>query len=278
MKKKHSLVGTIISIAFHASLFTGVWWLANLPLPKMVPEEQTSISIEMMAALLEQPQVAIAPEPEETEEAKEPEEQPEPEPVPQPVEKPIVKPKPIKPPKEKIKPKPVEKPKQKPKEKPKEKPKAKEQIKKKDIPPKALETGAKPQQGVVAKAVPNALQGTKLKAGEANGSPNSTAPQSVSNSNEINAYKIKIQRTLQQQADNAYPYREKMMRKTGKVILSFSVSSAGRLLNVSIQKSSGNSNLDNAAIKAAEKTQISSAPPSGFPSKLTVPVDFSIES
>ena len=109
----------------------------------------------------------------------------------------------------------------------------------------------------------------------AKGNGSSTGNGSASGT-EINAYKSALQRALQRQANNAYPTRERMMRKMGTVTVSFTVSPTGQLTNVSVVSSSGNSNLDAAAVKAAQSTK-TSPPPEGFPNHVTVPVKFSIE-
>ncbi|WP_281772795.1 energy transducer TonB family protein, partial [Haemophilus parahaemolyticus] len=180
----------------------------------------------------------------------------------------------------------------KPKAPPKEKPKKVEK------PVKALEKGKEVKQGIVAKAQPNIPQSQTPKEGVVNGSQNGKgnvgSAKGVENGNaakgngsdvgngsaasgtEINAYKSALQRALQRQANNAYPTRERMMRKMGTVTLSFTISPAGQLINVSVVSSSGNSNLDAAAVKAAQSTK-TSPPPEGFPNHVTVPVKFSIE-
>ncbi|MCK3654506.1 hypothetical protein A4G19_01580 [Pasteurellaceae bacterium Macca] len=332
MKKTHSRLGVLGSLLFHSAIFSGVWAIMQLPKPERTVEVN-SISLEMLAARLEQPQVAVAPEPTldaepeaqsepesaepevkeevvEKEEAKQEESNKVEEPIPEtvlppkplakPLEKPKEKEKPKEPPKEKrkekIKEKPKEKPpekiKEKPKEKPKEKVKEKTKEPKKDPvkPIKALEAGSEVKQGIVAKAIPQVAQGVKAQAGIVNGSAKGNAlgqsasggaeksnAASSSNSNEINAYKALLQRMLQQRANNAYPQREKLMRRTGTVTLALTVSPSGQVMNVRVANSSGNSNLDAAAVKAAQSTFLNRAPPAGFPSSLTVPVRFSLQ-
>lgn len=259
MQRKYSRIGFILSSVIHGMLFVGIWYLINIPV-KVDSEEPQALSLEIMTALLEQPAVASAPEittedvvEEEQVETPEPEPE-EPEPViepPKPIEKP--KPKPKEPPK-KDPPKKVEKPKEK-KEKPKQaKPNA----------VKALERSTEVKQGIVAKANPGATPG-----GQATGG--------AGNPSEIGAYRALLQRSLQQRSNNAYPQREKMMRRTGIVTLSISISPTGKVINVKVVNSSGNTNLDNAAVKAAESTNLNSPPPVGFPTNLTVPVKFSIQ-
>lgn len=289
MKKRHSRIGLISSLALHGSVFAGILTAMNIEKPLPPVEQVNSISIEMLAARLEQEQVAVTTE--DVVEKVEPIEAPkEPEPIseskiePKPQPKP--EPKPKEKPKEKLKEKPKETPKEKekPKQIPKEKPKPKEnpveKAKPEKAPIKALEKGNEVKQGIVAKAVPNAFQGTKNQVGPANAQAQNTgfaSTNSASSAGEINAYKAQLQRTLQQRANNAYPQREKMMRKTGTVTLSFQLSSSGQVVNVQVINSSGNSNLDAAAMKAAQSTKMNSAPPAGFPTSLTVPVKFSIQ-
>ncbi|MDH2997441.1 hypothetical protein A1D22_06865 [Pasteurellaceae bacterium LFhippo2] len=316
MKKKHSRIGFIASIAMHSVVFASVYGIYHTLPPEQKTEEITSISMEMLAARLEQPQVATAPDAdpsamEEPEKVIEPEVQeptPEPPPIAEPEPKPLPPPKPVEKPKPKEQPKPKEPPKPKEQPKPKEPPKPKEKVKElpkedkakdkpkvkselpKDKPKgeiakvgtKALEKGPEVKAGIVAKAVPNAVQGPKTQAGVPNGATNGEGKSvgsatGSSSANEIGAYQAQLQRALQQRATNAYPQRERMMRKTGVVTLSLSVSSSGQVVNVNVVNSSGNSNLDAAAVKAAQSTKLSASPPAGFPSSLVVPVRFSIQ-
>lgn len=295
MRKKHSHIGLITSLAIHSALIGGGFALLNEHKIEKAAEEST-LSMEMVAALLEQPQVAVAPEPEQEEikeiEEEKPEPEPEPKPEPEAIPDPTLKPK-EEPKKEEPKPK-KEKPKEKPKkeepkpkkekpkeDKPKEKPKPKE-----DKPIKALERGIEAKQGIVAKAIPNAAVGEKevkgVVGGQKNGSLNSTSTTgstngaSGGNTNEIAAYKAALQRALQRKASNSYPQREKMMRKTGTVTIKFNVSASGTISSVAVVNSSGNSNLDAAAVRSAEGLSVS-APPAGFPPQVAVPVKFSLE-
>ena len=304
MYKKHSRIGLVGSLAIHTAIFAGVWYVITHPAPPKF-EEQSTLSLEIMAALLQQPEVATAPEPNEeiTEDTSadvlenQAESTPEPEKIetPEPVEAvPVVKP--TEKPKEAPKPKKQEKPKEKEKPKPKPEPKLKEvpkKVEKVKTAVKAIEKGSEVKQGIVAKAEPNALKSTKVQAGIANGSAQSTNEQGNSHrnnlgnanqtqignsasSNEIGAYKALLQRSLQQRANNAYPQREKMMRKMGTVTIQLSVSPSGQVVNVSVINSSGHTNLDKTAVNAAERTKLNSAPPLGFPTSLTVPVRFSL--
>lgn len=293
MKKHHSRIGLIASLAIHGALIGGSFALLNEQKIEKAAE-QNSLSMEMVAALLEQPQVAVSPdpieeevkdiEPEKVEPPPEPEPEPEPTPepeaIPDPTLKPKEEPKKEKPKPEKRKERPKEK-KEKPKEERKEKPKQQEKPQQKPI--KALERGPEVKQGIVAKAIPNAVQGEKVVAGVAGGqkggSSNATSTSgsaNAGNASDIAAYKSALQRALQRKAANSYPQREKMMRKTGTVTIQFSVSSSGAISNVSVINSSGNSNLDNAAVKSAQSVSMP-PPPAGFPTSVTVPIKFSLE-
>lgn len=286
MQKQHSRIGIIASLSLHSAVFVGIWALLQLPQVKPV-EEVSSISLELIAARLEQPQVATAPEVQpEAEELPEEQDEPEskvPEPEikePEPLPEPVVQQK-------KEEPKPKEKPKEQPKlkEKPKEKPKDKPLEKKEPKVVKAVEKAPEVKQGIVAKAIPEAIQGKKAQVGipegaekgsNAKSSGNTIGNGSSASSDEINAYKATIQRILQRKANNAYPQREKMMRKRGTVYLKFALSSSGVVSNVSVTKSSGNDNLDRAAVKATESASMP-PPPKGFPSSVDVPVSFTLE-
>lgn len=296
MNKRNSRIGLVGSIAIHGAIIGSVWAaMTQLPQEPIIEQEVTSISMEMLAGVEQQAQVAVAAE--ETPVQPEIEEKETPTAVEEPKEEPQ-KPLKVEPiaekPKEK-KEKPKEKKPEPPKEKPKkvEKPKPIEkpkQVTEKPVKPiKALEKGIEAKEGIVAKAAPNLPQAAKAQPGIAQGSPagkgnvgssagsdNGNAPKSTASGNEINAYKVTLQRALQRRANNTYPAREKMMRKTGTVTLSFSVSSSGQVTNVQVINSSGNSNLDAAAVKAAQGTK-TDAPPAGFPSNVTVPVRFAIE-
>lgn len=276
MKNAHSRIGFVSSVVLHTGLFGGLYWLAQTPNTQPATETVSSISMEMMAAMLEQPTVAVAleePTPPEVKEApveeKPLEEALLPEPIPTPEPPPKPQPKPIE--------KPIEKPKEKPKKKAEEKPKVEKKIEKKveKKPIQALEKGSTPQEGVVAKA--EVAQAKQAQQGIVQGSKgNQTVQSGQASGGELDAYKAQLQRMLQQRANRSYPQREKMMRKTGTVTLRFNLSPNGQVVNVVVANSSGNQNLDNAAAAAAQSTKMPSAPPAGFPSQLIVPIRFAL--
>ena len=81
MDKTNSRIGLATSIILHA-MAVALFWFLSLRLTDTKPvveEEVSSISMEMMAALAEQPEVAVTTEP--TPEEKAPEKAPEPEEV-----------------------------------------------------------------------------------------------------------------------------------------------------------------------------------------------------
>ncbi|OOS00316.1 hypothetical protein B0187_02175 [Haemophilus paracuniculus] len=308
MNKKNSRTGLATSLLLHGAVFSGIWWVINQPQEKPPEEVVTSISMEMLAANLEQPQVAVAPpQPEETlapEPEPEPEKTAEPEPVagpvvmPKPLEKPIEKPKLKEKPKEPPKEKPKDKPKEKPKDPPLGKPKEKVKAEKPAKPIKALETGTVAKEGIVAKAIPNATQGIKAQAGVPNAKAGGTSPtgsatgnptakansagnQTANNANAASsgdnyaAYVQGLQRLLARKAKSNYPPREKMMRKQGIVTISFTVSPSGQLTNATVISSSGVAGLDAAAVKIANSTMYE--PPINGKNQFTVPVKFEIE-
>nr|P72204.1 RecName: Full=Protein TonB [Mannheimia haemolytica]AAB09530.1 TonB [Mannheimia haemolytica] len=237
MKKKHSRIGLLASLAIHTALIGGTFaWLHNHKVKKL--PSKTLFLWKWWQALLDEPQVAVAPDPI-TEEVKEiepekaevpPEPKLTPEPTPEPDEFQILRlnPKKEKPKEEKRKERHHHKHKHRHKEKreelqeqekPKDKPKERPKHHHKHI--KALDAGPEIKQGIVAKAIPNAAEGEKVVAGvvggQKNGSPNSTSTTgsantgaSSGNASELPAYKVALQRALQRKANNSYPQREKM--------------------------------------------------------------------
>ncbi|MDH2924392.1 outer membrane transport energization protein TonB [Nicoletella semolina] len=255
MKKNHSRIGFTLSLLAHTGVFAGIWLMVSHPSTRPAAEDVSSISMEMMAAILEQPAVAIAAD-DPIEEEKIEELLPELDPIPEPLPEPP-------------------KPKAKPKEEPKKPEKPKEKVKKVV---KAKEKGKKPQEGVVAKAIPDAIQGTKEQIGIKNGNPNGTGiSNGTSSGGMIDVYRSQLQKSLQRYAMNSYPKREQLMRRAGVVTIALSVDSTGQVVNVTITHSSGNENLDKAAVRAAQSVKMKTAPPAGFPNRLTVPIRFSID-
>ncbi|MDP8052453.1 TonB family protein [Pasteurella atlantica] len=274
--KNNSRIGLISSLLIHSGVFAAIFVAIENAAPVNYVEEQvTSISMEMMTARLEQQQVAVRtevtppPEPEKViEDVIEPKKVVVP--VPDKKVKPLEK-------KEKKKEKKKEEPKEKPKKKPKKKQhKKKKHKKKKHQSIKAKEVGKVARKGVVEKAKFN--QGKQDQAGKNDGAKNGHSVQSGKvSSGIVNAYKARLQRALQRQAMRSYPTREKRMYKQGTVIIGFTVNSSGNVVDVKVVKSSGNRNFDNAAVKAAKRTKMNSAPPGGVLHITSVPIRFSLQ-
>ncbi|OOF41894.1 energy transducer TonB [Rodentibacter rarus] len=98
---------------------------------------------------------------------------------------------------------------------------------------------------------------------------------SGTNSNEIAAYKAALYREIERR--KRYPTRAKMMRKQGVVHISFNIGNDGVLSGESVIKSSGDESLDNAALKAVQSAKPVGPKPSGFASKTSVPIRFSLQ-
>ena len=253
---KRSLLGLLISLIVHSIVVGLILWSWNKPSDSAnsAPGDiSTSISMEMVQGMvMEEP----APEPENVQKEQEPEKQ-------EVVEDPTVKPEPqkIKEP-EKEKPKPKEKPKEKPKDKPKKDVKPQEKPINKDLP--------KGDKNIDSSANVNAKATTT-------GATNSNAQVvgSGTDTSEMAAYRSAIRREIERH--KRYPTRAKMMRKQGKVSVSFNVGPDGSLSGARVTQSSGDESLDNAALEAVNSARPVGARPSGFPSGLNVPISFTLQ-
>ena len=253
---KRSLLGLLISLIVHSIVVGLILWSWNKPSDSAnsAPGDiSTSISMEMVQGMvMEEP----APEPENVQKEPEPEKQ-------EVVEDPTVKPEPqkIKEP-EKEKPKPKEKPKEKPKDKPKKDVKPQEKPINKDLP--------KGDKNIDSSANVNAKATT---AGATNS--NAQVAGSGTDTSEMAAYRSAIRREIERH--KRYPTRAKMMRKQGKVSVSFNVGPDGSLSGARVTQSSGDESLDNAALEAVNSARPVGARPSGFPSGLNVPISFTLQ-
>ena len=253
---KRSLLGLLISLIVHSIVVGLILWSWNKPSDSAnsAPGDiSTSISMEMVQGMvMEEP----APEPENVQKEPEPEKQ-------EVVEDPTVKPEPqkIKEP-EKEKPKPKEKPKEKPKDKPKKDVKPQEKPINKDL--------AKGDRNIDSSANVNAKATTT-------GAINSNAQVAGSgtDTSEMAAYRSAIRHEIERH--KRYPTRAKMMRKQGKVSVSFNVGPDGSLSGARVTQSSGDESLDNAALEAVNSARPIGARPSGFPSGLNVPISFTLQ-
>lgn len=253
---KRSLLGLLISLIVHSIVVGLILWSWNKPSDSAnsAPGDiSTSISMEMVQGMVMEEQ---APEPENVQKEPEPEKQ-------EVVEDPTVKPEPqkIKEP-EKEKPKPKEKPKEKPKDKPKKDVKPQEKPINKDLPKgdKNIDSSA----NVNAKATTTSATNS-----------NAQVAGSGTDTSEMAAYRSAIRREIERH--KRYPTRAKMMRKQGKVSVSFNVGPDGSLSGARVTQSSGDESLDNAALEAVNSARPVGARPSGFPSGLNVPISFTLQ-
>ena len=253
---KRSLLGLLISLLVHSIVVGLILWSWNKPSDSAnsAPGDiSTSISMEMVQGMVMEEQ---APEPENVQKEPEPEKQ-------EVVEDPTVKPEPqkIKEP-EKEKPKPKEKPKEKPKDKPKKELKPQDKPINKDLP--------KGDKNIDSTANANAKATTTSTANS-----NAQVAGSGTDTSEMAAYRSAIRREIERH--KRYPTRAKMMRKQGKVSVSFNVGPDGSLSGARVTQSSGDESLDNAALEAVNSARPIGARPSGFPSGLNVPISFTLQ-
>ena len=243
---KRSLLSFLLSAAIHIAII--VWFFGShvnttdTSANSATGEISTSISMEMMMAMVE------ADPPPVEEKAPEPEKQ-------ETVEDPTVKPEPPK----VEKPKEPEKP-QEPKEKPKEKPKAK--------PSPDVAIG---DRTVESNASVNSKATTT-------GPATTTNPNLVGNGasgSELDAYRSALRREIERH--KRYPARAKMMRKQGVVTVSFTIGADGSITGVAIAKSSGVEDLDNAALSAVNSARSIGPRPAGMGASISVPISFKID-
>ena len=243
---KRSLLSFLLSAAIHIAII--VWLFGShvnttdTSANSATGEISTSISMEMMMAMVE------ADPPPVEEKAPELEKQ-------ETVEDPTVKPEPPK----VEKPKEPEKP-QEPKEKPKEKPKVKPSP---DVPigDRTVESNA----SVNSKATTT-------------GPATTTNPNLVGNGvsgSELDAYRSALRREIERH--KRYPARAKMMRKQGVVTVSFTIGADGSITGVAIAKRSGVEDLDNAALSAVNSARSIGPRPAGMGASISVPISFKID-
>ncbi|PRI45892.1 energy transducer TonB [Haemophilus influenzae] len=255
---KRSLLGLLISLIVHGIVIGFILWNWNKPSDSANSAQgdiSTSISMELLQGMvLEEP----APEPENVQ--KEPEPEPEKQEI---VEDPTIKPEPkkIKEP-EKEKPKPKEKPKEKPKNKPKKEVKPQEKPINKDLP--------KGDKNIDSSANVNDKASTTSAANS-----NAQVAGSGTDTSEMAAYRSAIRREIE--SHKRYPTRAKIMRKQGKVSVSFNVGADGSLSGAKVTKSSGDESLDKAALDAINVSRSVGTRPAGFPSSLNVQISFTLQ-
>lgn len=255
---KRSLLGLLISLIAHGIVIGFILWNWNKPSDSANSAQgdiSTSISMELLQGMvLEEP----APEPENVQ--KEPEPEPEKQEI---VEDPTIKPEPkkIKEP-EKEKPKPKEKPKEKPKNKPKKEVKPQKKPINKELP--------KGDENIDSSANVNDKASTTSAANS-----NAQVAGSGTDTSEMAAYRSAIRREIE--SHKRYPTRAKIMRKQGKVSVSFNVGADGSLSGAKVTKSSGDESLDKAALDAINVSRSVGTRPAGFPSSLNVQISFTLQ-
>ena len=255
---KRSLLGLLISLIAHGIVIGFILWNWNKPSDSANSAQgdiSTSISMELLQGMvLEEP----APEPKNVQ--KEPEPEPEKQEI---VEDPTIKPEPkkIKEP-EKEKPKPKEKPKEKPKNKPKKEVKPQQKPINKDLP--------KGDKNIDSSANVNDKASTTSAANS-----NAQVAGSGTDTSEMAAYRSAIRREIE--SHKRYPTRAKIMRKQGKVSVSFNVGADGSLSGAKVTKSSGDESLDKAALDAINVSRSVGTRPAGFPSSLNVQISFTLQ-
>ncbi|OBX78499.1 energy transducer TonB [Haemophilus aegyptius] len=253
---KRSLLGLLISLIAHGIVIGFILWNWNEPSDSANSAQgdiSTSISMELLQGMvLEEP----APEPEDVQKEPEPEKQ-------EIVEDPTIKPEPkkIKEP-EKEKPKPKEKPKEKPKNKPKKEVKPQKKPINKELP--------KGDENIDSSANVNDKASTTSAANS-----NAQVAGSGTDTSEIAAYRSAIRREIE--SHKRYPTRAKIMRKQGKVSVSFNVGADGSLSGAKVTKSSGDESLDKAALDAINVSRSVGTRPAGFPSSLNVQISFTLQ-
>lgn len=249
---KRSLLGLLISLIAHGIVIGFILWNWNEPSDSANSAQgdiSTSISMELLQGMvLEEP----APEPEDVQKEPEPEKQ-------EIVEDPTIKPEP-----KKIKEPEKEKP--KPKEKPKKKPKKEVKPQKKPI-NKELPKG---DENIDSSANVNDKASTTSAANS-----NAQVAGSGTDTSEIAAYRSAIRREIE--SHKRYPTRAKIMRKQGKVSVSFNVGADGSLSGAKVTKSSGDESLDKAALDAINVSRSVGTRPAGFPSSLSVQISFTLQ-
>ncbi|HHV6871170.1 TonB family protein [Haemophilus influenzae] len=253
---KRSLLGLLISLIAHGIVIGFILWNWNKPSDSANSAQgdiSTSISMELLQGMVLE---ESAPEPENVQKEPEPEKQ-------EIVEDPTIKPEPkkIKEP-EKEKPKPKEKPKEKPKNKPKKEVKPQEKPINKDLP--------KGDKNIDSSANVNDKASTTSAANS-----NAQVAGSGTDTSEMAAYRSAIRREIE--SHKRYPTRAKIMRKQGKVSVSFNVGADGSLSGAKVTKSSGDESLDKAALDAINVSRSVGTRPAGFPSSLNVQISFTLQ-
>ncbi|MDA3042546.1 MULTISPECIES: energy transducer TonB [unclassified Campylobacter] len=252
----NSAIGFFTSLVLHIALLC--YAFANFRAPNLMQDEALSVirienfvalsdtapeNVENLAEQNSQPEPAPEPVPE-----TKPEPEPEPEPAPEPAPEPEPEPAPA--------PEPLPKPEPKPKPKPKPKKIAKEKAVKKNF--DSNKTGAN---------LPNLAQ-TNASAG----APKAGMANIQGNAKSDNIGGV-IQKIIAAYAQKNYPKSAKMRKQTGVVKAEFSYLPGGAVQGAKITASSGVEALDEAVLKAIERTK-SKFPPTTSARTFVVNVRF----
>lgn len=261
MYNRRSLISFLISLTLHLAVIGGIIYaifansLNKTANGQRSEEISTSISMQMLQAQIRsepEPQQVQKQETQKVETLKSKTEVPDP----------TVKPKP-----QKIQPKPEPKPVQKPAPKPKPKPKpVPKPVQKPKPTPKPInqvrgERNVKSPNQINSKSSGPAVNTSKKVVGNAQGKT-------------IDSYRTQLRRAIERQ--KRYPRRAQMMNKQGVVRISFTLNANGSLSNIRVSKSSGNKDLDNAALKAVQKAHSVGPRPANMEANVTVGLEFSL--
>lgn len=282
----------LFSAVIHVGIFFGVWtWVSVQPPTPSVPVEAMTFDLGMLVAENTEPrakpQPTLQPEP-----TLVPETTLEPEPKPVAIAKPIIKPIVKKPEPKQAEKKPIKQPvvkKTQPKKtiktSVKKKPAVKKQKPKQKKPKKITKKNSKKptKQSTAKKSVRSSKKTTSVTAKKATTQAKKKPQQSASSgkpqrqqSNNANAgaYRSGLQAAIDRAASRSYPKQARRMRKQGTVRVKFNLGRDGRISNPNVVSSSGSRLLDKAAIKALKRLGKYKKPPAGFPTTLTVPIQF----
>lgn len=282
----------LLSTAIHAAIAAFVWHVSTHlpePEPKFQPFDLNMLTVEAPPPAPPAETVAENPGMPEAQPAAQPAAPPPPPPLPkaepEPEPEPPVKPEPKPEPKPKEK-KPKDKPKEKIREKPKEKPKEKPRRQKKtaedprpevrEAPPR-VEIDAPPPAGNQPLFNPNSRQSapaaqTGTPGGAVKGQPSAPGKTSGGTPGGADA-KRAYQNGLRKAIERNKPRRTS---DKGTAVVAFTVEGSGAFGNIRLQQSSGNPELDDAALQAVRNTGRYEPPPGGQAMSVAVPIQFRV--
>ncbi len=89
---------------------------------------------------------------------------------------------------------------------------------------------------------------------------------------EVAAYENALRAEIEKQ--KRYPLRARMMRRQGTVLIQFMLKQSGELYDIRIAKTSGNGDLDRAALQAAQQARPIGLKPKGVSDTFVIPIHF----